>query len=137
MTGHMVRSNEIPALPSNLSLSKRNGSKGGAGQVGGVTNFSRPLASSQSMPYLDPPTGESPSRPKRNGLLTRSRRVNLAQEAGDDEDMSVDGEREILASPRQAATPTQRDVSGITSSEDGVAHDSLVCCQTPLSSRAR
>ncbi|ODN82971.1 hypothetical protein L202_01212 [Cryptococcus amylolentus CBS 6039] len=56
------------------------------------TNFSRPLTSSQSMPYLDPPsralrssgTLKSIASPRKTGVLTRSKRVDLAS-LGNDE----------------------------------------------------
>ncbi|WWD20674.1 hypothetical protein CI109_105150 [Kwoniella shandongensis] len=55
-----------------------------------TTNFSRPLASSKSMSYLDPPTnllgGPSSYTPKRGGVLTRSKRVELSSFDDDAED---------------------------------------------------
>ncbi|WVQ85907.1 hypothetical protein IAT38_008075 [Cryptococcus sp. DSM 104549] len=73
------------------------------------TNFSRPLTASHSMPYLDPPPGvlRSVSRgaaapsPRKAGMLTRSKRVDLASTLADEQDeadvqgRNADGGKEL------------------------------------------
>ena len=101
ITGNMIQKDFIPPLPSNISLSTRKA---------GTTNFSRPLASSQSMPYLDPPSfGISSPNRKRNGMLSRSRRMNLG-ESGGDEDTEMNGATRETVSPSRDTTPRPRDV---------------------------
>jgi len=98
------RDSEIPQLPSNVSLSRAHAQKGAAG-----TNFSRPLPSSQSMPYLDPPSiSGSPSRLRKSGMGKRSGRMDLAAAAsGDDEEMASVGP----ISPAKYGSVKDRDVS--------------------------
>ncbi|KAK8850492.1 hypothetical protein IAR55_004410 [Kwoniella newhampshirensis] len=60
-----------------------------------TTNFSRPLASSKSMSYLDPPSNllgrPSNYTPRRGGVLTRSRKMDLSDLDGEDDDIMTGG----------------------------------------------
>ncbi|WVQ70716.1 hypothetical protein IAR50_000238 [Cryptococcus sp. DSM 104548] len=86
LTGYM-----LPSLAPHVTLKPR---QSGADKPlpSHPTNFSRPLTSSQSMPYLDPPsralrssgTLKSTASPRKAGVLTRSKRVDLAS-LGNDE----------------------------------------------------
>jgi nucleoporin NUP1 len=69
VTGRAVSGFMLPPLPPNVSLQPSRSTR-----LQQPTNFSRPLTTSHSMPYLDPPLGS----PSRNRALGRSRRVDLA-----------------------------------------------------------
>ncbi|RSH85244.1 hypothetical protein EHS25_005051 [Saitozyma podzolica] len=93
--GRAVTGFMIPPLPPHVRLEPKSQTEKASSST---TNFSRPLPSSRSMPYLDPPSGllSSPARNTRNaakGALTRSRRIELAG-LGDDEDSVGEPERE-------------------------------------------
>lgn len=64
VTGRAITGTMLPALPASLTL---NGAAARRSKT--TTNFSRPLPSSQSMPYLDPPSTlfASPQRSTRAG----------------------------------------------------------------------
>ncbi|KAK4687194.1 hypothetical protein P7C73_g2935, partial [Tremellales sp. Uapishka_1] len=89
--GRAVSGFMLPPLPPHVSLSARNHLPHDK-PLPNRTNFSRPLTSSASMPYLDPPSGSlaSPSR-RRNppplpaGGLARSRHMDLSTFGYDDE----------------------------------------------------
>jgi hypothetical protein len=87
----------LPPLPPNISLGGGSGSRldrdKSGDRIGQITNFSRPLPSSKSMPYLDPPSSAlSPMKGKRGtlGSLTRSKRLELS-DLEDDDSMSMTG----------------------------------------------
>lgn len=93
VTGRAVTGFMLPPLPPDVSLRPK--SKQGSGSAI-PPNFSRPLKSSQSMPYLDPPTSLlSPA--KKRSALTRSRRVDMTGTA--DEEMLQEGEKKEQWSP--------------------------------------
>lgn len=87
ITGRAITAIMLPPLPPDVQLRPR--SKQSASAI--PPNFSRPLKSSQSMPYLDPPTAMLSPVKKRN-VLTRSKRVDLAAE--DEEDRMEQDEQE-------------------------------------------
>ena len=102
------RESEIPQLPQNLSLTRSHAQKG-AGVAGAGTNFSRPLPSSQSMPYLDPPSiSGSPSRLRRSGLGKNSGKMDLAAAAGGNDEVM---ESVAPVSPARYGSVKNRDVS--------------------------
>jgi nucleoporin NUP1 len=65
------------------------------------------LPHSQSMPYLDPPSGLL-SPPKKSGAITRSRGMNLASMANDEEEAPVVQEKDTWSPWRQQTSQSGR-----------------------------
>ncbi|OWZ69448.1 hypothetical protein AYX14_05181 [Cryptococcus neoformans] len=91
--GRAVSGFMLPPLSPHVTLKPKSSFPNDKAAHRKPTNFSRPLISSQSMPYLDPPPNvlrSSSSRqavasPKKTGTLTRSKRVDLATLVDDDD----------------------------------------------------
>lgn len=105
----------LPALPLTLTGARTRSS--------GTTNFSRPLSSSQSMGYLDPPVAGSPRGLRRTPGLGRTQsRMDLAAVANgageEDEEMLNQTQGSHAGSPPRAQSVRARDVSGRSTQYD-------------------
>ena len=102
-------SNDVhPALPPTLSGARTRSSN--------ATNLSRPLSSSQSMGYLDPPVAGLPRGLRRTPGLGRTQtRMDLAAVANgaaeEDEEMQSQTQGSLAGSPPRAQPVRSRDVS--------------------------
>jgi nucleoporin NUP1 len=71
------------------------------------------LPHSQSMPYLDPPSNVLSPPKKRGGVMTRSKGMNLAAMAGEDEQRSeVEQKKEVWSPWKQQAQQQQQQQDG-------------------------
>ncbi|AAW41168.2 nucleoporin nsp1, putative [Cryptococcus deneoformans JEC21] len=90
--GRAVSGFMLPPLSPHVTLKPKSSFSNDKTAHRKPANFSRPLTSSQSMSYLDPPSnvlrssayGQAVASPKKTGTLTRSKRVDLATLADDD-----------------------------------------------------
>ncbi|KIR35691.1 nucleoporin nsp1 [Cryptococcus deuterogattii MMRL2647] len=97
--GRAVSGFMLPPLSPHVTLKPKSSFSNDKAAPKRPTNFSRPLTSSQSMPYLDPPpnvlrssvSGQAVASPKKTGPLTRSKRVDLATLVDDDAGFQEDG----------------------------------------------
>lgn len=97
--GRAVSGFMLPPLSPHVTLKPKSSFSNDKASPKRPTNFSRPLISSQSMPYLDPPpnvlrssaSGQAVPSPKKTGPLTRSKRVDLATLVDDDAGFQEDG----------------------------------------------
>ncbi|KIR72753.1 nucleoporin nsp1 [Cryptococcus deuterogattii CA1014] len=97
--GRAVSGFMLPPLSPHVTLKPKSSFSNDKAASKRPTNFSRPLTSSQSMPYLDPPpnvlrssvSGQAVASPKKTGPLTRSKRVDLATLVDDDAGFQEDG----------------------------------------------
>lgn len=94
-----------------------------------MSKLSSTLPHSQSMPYLDPPTGMLSPPKAKSGAITRSSGMNLASLANDDEEASVVQEkdawspwRQQSAQPGRSRTPVKHSNRGSISEARDVSH---------------
>lgn len=92
VTGRAVTGFMLPPLPPDVSLRPKNHKQGSTSAI--PPNFSRPLHTSQSMPYLDMPKNML-SPVKKRSTITRSKRVDISAMEGDDDEMGQEeGDKE-------------------------------------------